>query len=154
MINKIEQGAAEKIIWINQGRRNAREIPMAEVKFESKEVAHKIRMKFAERKRGGEDMGRLFVANSVTLGTRVRIDILKAIAKKHSSDRQDFHVVAFSSRPVMQVKQKGSEQKPMSMTFIDAVTKYGRELIEADLGEAYRRQVELSTARCNKILLY
>ena len=103
VINKIEQGAAEKIIWINQGRKNAKEIPMAEVRLESKEIARIIRRKFAERKRGGEDMGRLFVANSVTLGTRVRIDILKAIAKKHANDKQDFHVVAYSSRPVLQI---------------------------------------------------
>jgi hypothetical protein len=53
VINKIEHGAAEKIIWINQGRKNAKEIPMAEVRLESKEIAHKIRRKFAERKRGG-----------------------------------------------------------------------------------------------------
>jgi hypothetical protein len=59
VINKIEQGAGEKIIWINQGSRNAWEIPMAEVKLESKEIAHKIKRKFVERKRAGEDMGRL-----------------------------------------------------------------------------------------------
>jgi hypothetical protein len=139
VINKIEQGAAEKIIWINQGRKNAREIPMAEVRLESKELAHRIRRKFAERKRAGEDMGRLFVANSVTLGTRVRIDILKAIAKKHANDKQDFHVVAYSSRPILQIKQKGSDQNPMGLTFIDAVSRFGKEMLEGDLGEAYRR---------------
>ena len=139
VINKIEQGVADKIIWINQGRSNARDIPMAEVKLESRELAHRIRRKFAEKKRAGEDMERLFVANSVTLGTRVRIDILKAIAKKHANDKRDFHVVAYSSRPVLQIKLKGTDQKPMSLTFIDAVSKYGRDLVEGDLGEAYRR---------------
>ena len=84
-------------------------------------------------------MGRLFVANSVTLSTRVRIDILRAIAKKHANDKQDFHVVAYSSRPVLQIKQKGSDQKPRGMTFTDAVMNYGREMVEGDLGEAYRR---------------
>jgi hypothetical protein len=73
------------------------------------------------------------------LGTRVRIDILKAIAKKHANDKRDFHVVAYSSRPVLQIKLKGTDQKPMSLTFIDAVSKYGRDLVEGDLGEAYRR---------------
>ena len=112
---------------------------MAEVKFESKEIAHRIRRGFAEKKKAGVDMGRVFIANSVTLGTRVRIDILKAIAKKYSNDKQDFHVVAYTSRPVLQVKQKGSDQKPMGLTFIDAITRYGRELVEGELGDAYRR---------------
>ena len=139
VLNRIEQGMATKIVWINQGRKNGREIPMAEVKMESRAVAHEIRKKFAERKRGGEDYGRLFIANSVSLGTRVRIDILKAIAKKHNNEKQDFHVAAFSSRPVLQVREKGVEKKPMVLTFIDAVTRYGRGMMEDDLVEAYRR---------------
>jgi predicted transposase YbfD/YdcC len=35
---------------IVQGRRNEREIPMAEVKMKSREVANGIRRKFAEKK--------------------------------------------------------------------------------------------------------
>ena len=139
MINRIEQGSGEKIVWINQGRRNEREIPMAEVKMESRELARGIRKKFAEKKRAGDDFGKVFIANSVSLGTRVRIDILKAIAKKYTNEKQDFHVAAFSSRPVLQVKEKGTEKRPMVLTFIDAVTRYGREMVEGDLVEAYRR---------------
>ena len=75
----------------------------------------------------------------MSLGTRVRIDILKAIAKKYSGDKQDFHVAGFSSRPVLQIREIGTEKKPMILTFIDAVTRYGRELVEGDLVEAYRR---------------
>jgi hypothetical protein len=116
-IERIEQGAVARIIWANQGRKGDREIPMAEVKMESKEIARKIRLRFAERKRAREDFGKLFVANSVSLGTRVRIDIMKAMAKKFSSEKQDFHVAIFSSRPVLRVKEKGSDKNPMSFTF-------------------------------------
>jgi hypothetical protein len=139
VIDRIEQGAAAKIIWANQGRRNEKEIPMAEVKMESKEIARKIRLGFAERKRSGEDFGRLFIANSVGLGTRVRIDIMKAIAKKYSSEKQDFHIAVFTSRPVLKVKEKGTDKSPMTFTFIDSVLRYGRGMVEADLGDAYRR---------------
>ena len=139
VIDRIEQGAAAKIIWANQGRRNEKEIPIAEIKMESKEVARRIRLKFAEKKRSGEDFGKLFVANSVSLGTRVRIDIMKAMAKKYSNDKLDFHVAAFSSRPVLRVKEKGTEKTPMSFTFSDAVARYGREMVEGDFEEAYRR---------------
>jgi hypothetical protein len=139
VLNRIEQGAAEKIIWANQGRRNEREIPMAEVKMESREVARRIRLKFAERKRSGEDFGKVFIANSVSLGTRVRIDIMKAMAKKYSCAKQDFHVAAFLSRPVLKVKEKESDKTPMTFTFIDSVVRYGREMVEEELEDAYRR---------------
>jgi hypothetical protein len=111
---------------------------MAEVKMESKDVAHGIRQKFAE-KRAGEDYGKVFIVNSVSLGTRVRIDILKAIAKKYSDEKLDFHIAAFSSRPVLQIREKGLEKKPMVLTFIDTVSRYGRDMVEGDLVEPYRR---------------
>ncbi len=110
VIDRIEQGTAAKIIWANQGRKGDKEIPMAEVKMESKEIARRIRLKFAEKKRAGEDFGKLFVANSVSLGTRVRIDIMKAMAKKYTNDKLDFHVAIFSSRPVLRVKEKKSSR--------------------------------------------
>ena len=52
--------------------------------------------------------GRMFVANSVTLATRVRSDVLKAIAKRCSNDKEDFFVVGFNSRLVLQVRHKDS----------------------------------------------
>jgi hypothetical protein len=58
VIEKIEQGAAAKIIWVNQGRKNESEIPMAEIKMESKEVARRIRLKFAEKKDWGRTLER------------------------------------------------------------------------------------------------
>jgi hypothetical protein len=67
--------------------------------MESREVAYGIRQKFPEKKRTGEDYGKVFIANSVSLGTRVRIDILKAIAKKFTGEKEDCHVAAFSSSP-------------------------------------------------------
>jgi hypothetical protein len=40
---------------------------------------------------------------------------------------------------VLSVKEKGTEKTPMSFTFIDAVARYGREMVEEDFEEAYRR---------------
>ena len=139
VVETIEKGTKSKIVWANQGRRNEKEIPMAEVKMESREVARRIRLGFAEKKRAGGDFGKLFIANSVSLGTRVRIDILKAIAKKHSSEKQEFHVAAFSSRPVLMVREKGVEQRQTTLTFIDSVARYGRGMVDGDFEEAYRR---------------
>jgi hypothetical protein len=68
------------------------------------------------------------------LGTRVRIDIRKGIAKITR-----FSFSSFFTWPVLRIKQRGSEQKPVGLTFINAVTSFGHEMVEDDLGEAYRR---------------
>jgi hypothetical protein len=91
------------------------------------------------KKKAGIDFGRIFLTNSVTLATRVRIDILKAIARKFSSEREDLYMTAFSARPVLQVKQKNEQNRTMALTFADAISKFREGLREGDLGEAYRR---------------
>jgi hypothetical protein len=83
-------------------------------------------------------LGKAFVTNSVSLATRVRVDILRAIARQLSSDKEDYFVSAFTSRPVMHVKQKDG-QKFMTYNFSDAISKFGGGLREEDLREAYRR---------------
>jgi hypothetical protein len=48
-------------------------------------------------------------------------------------------VIAFVSRPVLQVRPKDQNGRTMGYTFSDAVVRYGEGLQEADLGNAYRR---------------
>ena len=40
---------------------------------------------------------------------------------------------------MLKVKEKGTDKSPMSFTFIDSVVRFGRGMVEADLGDAYRR---------------
>jgi hypothetical protein len=82
--------------------------------------------------------GRLFVSNSVTLATRVRLEILRAIAKKCSSGVEDMFCMGFTSRPVLQVKRKdgGGQQ---ALTFVDAIARYGGRVRESELSLAYER---------------
>jgi hypothetical protein len=86
-------------------------------------------------------LGKLYVANSVNLATRVRIDILKAIAKKITNTKESAHVASYSSRPILHVRTNQTKGEPISRayTFIDAVIKFGKSLVYEDLGEAYRR---------------
>jgi hypothetical protein len=132
-----------KIGFINQGKNNGRDIPMAEVKLGSVEEATSIRKAFAEKRKEGDgkSVGRLYVSNSVSLSTRVSIDILKAIAKKLSNSKEAAHVAAHSSRPILHVKAQGAgkDRVTRAYTFIDAVIKYGGILTRVDLDEAYRR---------------
>jgi hypothetical protein len=82
------------------------------------------------------------VANSVCLATRVRVDILKAIAKQFSdSSGEIMYVSAYMSRPVLHIRKLGdqADQRPFVMTFADAIGKFGAQFAQSRLGEAYKR---------------
>ena len=87
-IKKFKPDFDGKLGFINQGKNNGRDIPMVKVKMDLIEVATSVRKAFAEKRKedDGKAMGRLYVANSVSLLTRVQIEILKSIAKKVSND--------------------------------------------------------------------
>ena len=91
------------------------------------------------KKKAGQDFGRTQIKNSVTLATRVRIDILKAMAKKFSADQEDLYVYGYASRPVLHVRPKDGNKRPMWLTFSDALIRFGSGLGVCDLGEAYQR---------------
>jgi hypothetical protein len=57
------------------------------------------------------------MANCATLATRVRIDILKAMAKQFTTEREDPFVIGFASRPVLYAKPKKQDQKSMWLVF-------------------------------------
>jgi hypothetical protein len=139
LLIKLDPELVGNILFINQGRNNGRDIPMAEVRFKSIEWAKKARMLFVAKMKSGEDMGKIHMANSVCLATRVRVDILKAMAKQFSStDEKSMYVSAYTSRPVLHEK-RGEGQKPFAFTFADAIQKFGCELQQEMLGEAYKR---------------
>jgi hypothetical protein len=77
------------------------------------------------------------MANSVTLGTRVRIEILRAVAKSFASDGEVMYVTAFTSRPLLHVRPKDPSLRPMAYTFTDSMTRFGQQMRQ--IGEAYRR---------------
>jgi hypothetical protein len=142
-LKKVKPDFDGKIGFVNQGKSNGREIPMVEVKMESVEAATNIRKAFAEKRKEGDgtSLGRLYIANSVTLSTRVRIEVMKAIAKKLSSKSESAHVAAFSSRPILHVRstKAGEDQNPKAFTFTDSVIRYGSVVVQGDLAEAYKK---------------
>ena len=132
-----------KILFVNQMRNKGYHIPLVEVKLDSTANAALIRRAFADKKKeAGVDLGRIFIANCVNLATRVRVDILKSIARKISNKDVSAHVVPFISRPVMHVRptENAEPGRPdMTYTFVDAAVKFGHLVKQAELGEAYRR---------------
>jgi hypothetical protein len=129
-----------EIIYVNQGKNNGRYIPLVEVKLNSVENATLIRKTFAEKKKQGTDFGRLFIANSVNLATRVRVDVLKALARKISDQNVVAYALPFVARPTLQIRSTDATSTEVkTFTFTDAIAKYGHLLKQFDLGEAYRR---------------
>ena len=54
----------------------------------------------------GFDYGKIHAANSVTLSTRVRTDIMRGIAVQFTVEgRVSMFVAAYSSRPVVHIKE-------------------------------------------------
>ena len=56
----------------------------------------------------GKIEGTVSVANCMTLGTRVHLEVLKPIAKRCSSSAEEMLVHGFTSRPVVPVKQRSN----------------------------------------------
>jgi hypothetical protein len=139
----IKPGFAGKILYASQGRNNET-LPMLEVKLDKVEHAVSIRKAFAERRKGERLTGcleRIFVSNSINVGTRVRIEILKAISKRVSKAQDLAYVASFISRPVMHVKPRNdrSAKPSKTYTFIHAVKQFGSRLKSDDLNEAYAK---------------
>ena len=97
----------------------------------------KLKKEFAlKRKDSGIDFGRLFIVNSITLPMRVKIYILKSVAKKFETKKEIMFLTGFTSWQVLQVKlREGS----MAFTFMDAIGGFRKGMRVADLEGAYCR---------------
>jgi hypothetical protein len=82
VIYYIEPRVSSEITFVSQGHSNSRDNPLAEVRISSSEITIRLRKTFTQKKKSGQDFGRTYISNCVTLTTRVRIEILKSMAKK------------------------------------------------------------------------
>jgi hypothetical protein len=142
VIKKVKPDFSGVLGFINQGKSNGRDMPMVEVRLNSFEAAVEVRKAFAEKRKEGDGkaLGRLYMPNSVTLSTRVRVDIMKAISKKITTTKESAYVAAYSSRPILHVRSqvRAGEVTNRAYTFIDSIIKFGKVLLRCDLDEAYR----------------
>ncbi len=143
IIKKVKPDFDGSLGFINQGKSNGRDMPMVEVRLNSVEAAVSVRKAFAEKRKEGDGkaLGRLYMSNSVTLSTRVRVDIMKSISKKISGSSESAYVAAYSSRPILHVRSQGKAGEVINRayTFIDSIIKFRKLLMRSDLDEAYRR---------------
>jgi len=119
--------------------------PVIEVKFDSISSASQFRRAAAALAKAKDPkFAALFFSNSVTQATRVRIEIMRAIAKKLTTDSESAYVQGFISKPLMHYVVKDSMPSfcsgtGRSYTFVDSVMRFGDLLLAADLIPAYRR---------------
>ena len=138
-LNEIVPESSDKIQFTNAGRSYRGEVPVCEVKMREKTWAEKIRKEYGKLRKEGKTIGGgVFIANSVTLATRVRLEVLKAIGKKCSNEEEDMHVMGFTSRPVLQVKRRDGGGR-FVLTYVDAIVRYGGRISESELRVAYER---------------
>ena len=129
-LSKFDPDVTGKISFINQLGRFGDRISAVEVRMTSVEAAKLIRKAFVNRKKKKEansPCARGTISNSVTLATRVRSEILWAMAKQYGTKDEKMYVSTFDSRPRFHVKATGSG-KLYSLTFADSLLKYGKNL--------------------------
>jgi hypothetical protein len=138
-----------KIVYLSQSKQQQQQQlaqQMIEVKLDKAEHAIAIRKAFADRRKKkelGPELDSLFMTNCVNLATRIRVDIMKALARKLTNNTDLAYVAGFTSRPMMHIRAAGAPSantRPLkSYTFIDSVSRFGRRLTCEDLETAYGR---------------
>ncbi len=103
VLDSIDGTACSEIFFVTQGRSNNKNVPLAEDRIKSKEIAIRVRNFFAILEKSGKDFGRIVTSNWITLATRVRFDIMKAITKNLN---QTIFVFGYACRPVLHIKPK------------------------------------------------
>jgi hypothetical protein len=96
-----------------------------------------------KNKQLSRDLESLFISNCVTLATRIRVDVMKAIARKVTKGDDLAYVAGFTSRPMMHIRKAGApspSMKPlMSFTYIDTISRFGHLVNVEELETAYGR---------------
>ena len=125
---------------------------MLEFKLDSVDKAREIRKSFAMKRIGNilpVGYEKLQVTTVVTQGTKVRTEILRAIARKIESKTEVGYVPTYLPRPILHIKAKDEKSAPgtsftprkhiKTLTFADAIEQYGKSLRHEDLHFAYER---------------
>jgi hypothetical protein len=127
------------------------------VRLDSCEAANKLRGQFGRLVRGvragrplPEYLKGVYLTNVATLSTRVRVDIMRAIADKirGSQEFRQRHVFcdAYLSQPLLRIrpsttKSGGDDRgfRGLNYSFVEAVEAFGSRLDDRDLYWSYRR---------------
>lgn len=117
-------------------------VPPFEIRFPSREDATKFKLEaYKIAKDISSDYYGLGFHPSVTLATRVRTEILRAISKKLTTDNLSGYCPIYNSRPILHTGPlvDGKVQPKETLNFVDSVLRYRHLLSPTDLTFAYKR---------------
>ena len=83
-------------------------------------------------------MGKLSVANSVTLATRVRAEIMWGMVRQFGTPERQLYVTSFGVAPRLHSRQKGDLNDTFSLSFGDALLRFGKDVKKEYMDGAYR----------------
>ncbi len=134
-----------KVLDVYINLRKDRGQPLIEARLDSVSGAQLFRREGAKLAKAEQaEFATLFFANSVTQSTRVRIEVLKALAKKLTTPTENAYVQGFISKPMLQYRVKEGFQSSADgigrgYSYVDAISKFGTKLSDRDLTVAYTR---------------
>lgn len=143
----LDEGQTAKVVFVRHLNRKSRnpDLTVLEVKFEDAKQAGTIRSNFI-KKRGSPELGDINVTPTVRLATRVRVELLIAIAevlKKRDPLVTKTQCLQYTCKPVLKVfrKNNAGNEFPSFMTFIDCVlwVKENNCEDQLELKKAYER---------------
>ena len=112
-----------------------------------------IRSKFGRFFSGGKDgrpsnLSQISVQNSVTKGTRIRISILKLLAKRYESSNPEgkAQVIGYTSRPTLRLTPPptAKDKRIRIFNYIEAIKKLPTVFTEEEIGAITRRAYAVS----------
>jgi hypothetical protein len=142
---KIKEDFVGEVMFATTTGRSERGNLMLEFRLDSVEKAREIRKAFAISRSTNKlpaEMEKIQMSTVITLATKVRIEIMKAMARKIESQRETAYVPTFLPRPILHIKVKVPGGKGLhlnSLTFAEAIQQYGEKLNQDDLVSAYRK---------------
>jgi len=156
------EGRPLVVINVLVNMRSGRGPPFFEIKLDSVVSSQKFRSAAAKLSKDGiGSFNGIFISNTVNMSTRIRIDIMKLIAKRLTTPTESCYVQGFSSRPTLHYRVKdliseGSvlpETPPAavgtgrSYTFTESVERWGHLLSPFSL-EPIRRKASQAFRDC------
>lgn len=140
----IEEILGEKVfdVYPRTGNHEGKIVPPFEVRFPTVADCRKFKQEAYKKVKDSPDLyGDIGLHPKMTLASRVRVEILRAIAKKVVSPSQSAYCPIYNPRPILHVGPLVDDkvERKETLTFVDAVLRFRHLLSINDLFFAYKR---------------
>ena len=124
--------------------------------------AKAIRAKFGSFFRGGRDarppeLSKISIQNLVTRETRIRISIMKLIAKRYLAKNPEgrAHVIGYLPRPLLKITPPptAKSKRIMSYNYIEAVQKFPVNFTKEEIGDITNRAAQRFAGKLRSIFI-